>query len=168
MDDVERRVRSDVDTFGWHVAKIAGDESAPPWAFTIGLEEQFGHPEIAIFGMELDLLHRVLNHIGEQVKRGRRFEDGERAEGVLANHAPCFRLVLPRWHSPFLGNAGWFYGEKGFSALQCFWPDANGNLPWEPGFDPAWAGRQPLLFEEDEETALGRALAGVLRAEGAL
>jgi len=168
MDEVDLRVRRDVDTFGWHVVKIMGDEVAPPWAFSIGLEEQFSHPEIVIFGMDLDPLHRLVNELGTQVKRGRRFEDGERAERVLANHPPAFRSVLPRWHDAFLGNAAWFYRERGFRALQCFWPDAQGALPWEPAFDRAWRGRQPFLFEEDAAAALDPSFAEVLRAEGAI
>ncbi|MCA9513015.1 MAG: DUF4262 domain-containing protein, partial [Myxococcales bacterium] len=165
MDEIDLRVRRDVDTFGWHVAKIAGDDAAPPWAFSIGLEERFAHPEVVVFGMELDVLHRLVNHVGDEVRRGRVFVDGERAERVLAHHPPVFRSVRPCWHEAFLGNAGWFYRGRPFRALQCFWPDANGALPWEPGFDAAWQGRQPFLFEEDEARALGPGLAAVLRAE---
>lgn len=168
MDEADLRVRSDVETFGWHVAKIQGDEKAPPWAFTIGLEERFEHPEILIFGMELDLLHKLLDHIGEMVKRGRIFGHDERAVGVLDDHAPLFRAVLPKWYGPFVGNAGWYYQERDFRVLQCFWPDVDGLMPWEPGFDGAWVGKQPFLFEEAEEEALGASLAVVLREEGAL
>ena len=92
----------------------------------------------------------------------------ERAEGVLEKHPPLFRTVLPRWYGPFVGNAGWYYREREFRVLQCFWPDVDGILPWESGFDGAWVGKQPLLFEEDESTALGAPLAALLREEGAL
>jgi len=168
MDEADLRVRSDVERYGWHVAKIAGDEQAPPWAFTIGLEHSFDHPEVLVFGMELELLHSLLNHIGEGVKQGRRFAHDERPDGILAQHPPAFRAVAERWYGPFVGNAGWFYQERSFRVLQCFWPDAAGSLPWEPGFDPDWSGRQPLLFLEDEREALGEPLARVLRSEGAL
>ena len=168
MDEAELRVRSDVDTYGWHVAKIGGDERAPPWAFTIGLEHSFEHPEVLVFGMELELLHGLLNQIGELVKSGRSFEPGERAAGVLEQNPPEFRSVDPRWYGAFVGNAAWFYRERNFRVLQCFWPDASGRLPWEAEFDPAWQGRQPLLFLEGEQEALGKPLAAVLRDEGAL
>jgi len=168
VDEVDRRVRSDVDAHGWHVVKIMGDDRAPPWAFTIGLEHSFSHPEVLIFGMELELLHRLLNHVGALVRTGRRFDDVERPAGVLEKHPPAFRPVLARWHGAFVGNAAWFYRERPFRVLQCFWPDAAGHLPWDANFDPAWAGRQPLLFLDDEQTALGAGLAHVLREEGAL
>jgi len=168
MDEADLRVRSDIDQYGWHVAKISGDDQAPPWAFTIGLEHNFTHPEILVFGMELELLHSLLNHIGEQVKEGRQFEHDERPEGVLAQNPPALRAVAERWHGAFVGNAAWFYQERSFRVLQCFWPDASGALPWEPHFDPEWQGRQPLLFLDDEQRALGAPLAAVLREEGAL
>jgi len=168
MDEADLRVRSDIETYGWHVAKIAGDDKAPPWAFTIGLEHNFEHPEVLVVGMDLALLHGLLNQIGEQVKRGRRFAAGERPEGVLERHPPAFRLALPRWHGAFVGNAAWFYREQSFRVLQCFWPDADGHLPWDEDFDPAWRGRQPLLFLDDEIEALGEPLARILHQEGAL
>ena len=175
MDEAALRTRSDVETYGWHVAKIAGDDQAPPWAFSIGLEHNFDHPEVLVFGMELPLLHNLINHIGEQVKRGQRFDprgteddDGYRPQGVLAHHPPALRRVQPRWYGPFVGNAAVFYRERPFRVLQCFWPDAQGCLPWEQGFAPEWHGRQPLLYLDDEAAALGPELAQVLRAEGAL
>ena len=168
MDEADLRVRADIEKYGWHVAKIEGDDQAPPWAFTIGLEHSFEHPEVLICGMEPELLHSLLNHVGELVKRGRHFQHDERADGILAQSPPVFRDVLERWHGPFVGNAAWFYQDRSFRVLQCFWPDASGALPWEPDFDPDWNGRQPLLFLEDEIEALGAPLAGVLRAEGAL
>ena len=130
MDEAELRVRSDVDTYGWHVAKIGGDDRAPPWAFTIGLEQSFGHPEVLVFGMELELLHALLNQIGELVKHGRSFDPGERADGLLEQNPPEFRSVDPRWQGAFTGNAAWFYRERSFRVLQCFWPDSTGRMPW--------------------------------------
>ena len=168
MDEADLRVRSDVEAYGWHVAKIAGDEHAPPWAFSIGLEHSFTHPEVLACGMDLDLLHALINQVGEQVKRGRRFDDAAQPEGVLEHHPPAFRPVLAKWHGAFVGNAAWFYRGRPFRVLQCFWPDAQGHLPWEQDFDAAWLGRQPLLFREDEEAALGKELAELLRREGAL
>jgi hypothetical protein len=168
VDEADLRVRGDIERYGWHVAKIAGDESAPPWAFSIGLEQNFEHPEVLVCGMELDLLHGLINQVGDHIKRGAHFDESVRPEGILEKHPPAFRPVLERWHGAFVGNAAWFYRDRPFRVVQCFWPDTEGLLPWESGFSPAWAGRQPLLYLEDEESALGRSLAAVLRQEGAL
>ena len=63
---------------------------------------------------------------------------------------------------------GWYYGDRAFDAVQCFWPGPNGRHPWHPAFDPEWEGRQPLLYEEEVERALPPQLAATLRGEGAL
>jgi hypothetical protein len=38
------------------------------------------------------------------------------------------------------------YGYLRPSYLQVFWPDRQGILPWEPGFEPGFDGLQPLLW----------------------
>ena len=166
-DDIEARVRADIDAHGWHVVKVMGDEHAPAWAYTIGLWERGEHPELAMFGMPLDQLHAVLNHAGALVRGGRVLEPGEH-EGVFEGLPCAVRPVEPRWLDVFFGNAAWHYQSREVPVRQCFWPDAEGRFPWEPGFAASWRGRQPLLFHADVESALSDELAETLRREGAL
>ena len=42
---------------------------APGWAFTIGLFENFRHPEVTIFGMNAESRHAILNWIDEERSR---------------------------------------------------------------------------------------------------
>jgi hypothetical protein len=168
VDEVERRVRADIAHYGWHVGKVEGDERAPSWAFTIGLFESFGHAELVVFGLDLETGHRLLNQVGLLVKRGHVFRDGERSEGILADHNVAFRSVAAPWHPVFLGNVAWFYQRADTPALQCFWPDAGGRHPWDAGFDASLRVLQPLLYETTVDAALSADLAAVLREEGAL
>ncbi len=168
QDEIERRVREDIERFGWHVALVPGEGETPGWAWTLGLFGRFSHPELAIFGMPLEDMHRVLNLLGLRVKRGLRFDDGSRVSGIFASYALTLRQVNERWVDPFFGNVAWHYQRGDVPLLQAVWPDAGGRFPWEPEFDPAWRREQPLLFEADEARALPPALARQLRAEGAL
>jgi hypothetical protein len=168
VDEVLQRVRADIAHYGWHVGKIPGDDRAPAWAFTIGLEASFQHPEVVVFGLDLETAHRLLNQVGLLVKQRGGFKDGERAAGVLERHTVVFRRVAPRWNPVFLGNVAWFYENEAVPALQCFWPDAAGRHPWDEGFDDSLRALQPLLFETSIEAALSPSLAQVLREEGAL
>lgn len=168
MDEVEARVRADVERHGWHVAKIPGDDRAPSWAFTIGLQQAFDHPEVAVFGLELETAHRLLNQIGLQIKQGTRFEAGRAYDGILEGHQCAFREVLARWLPVFFGNVAWFYERDDVPVLQCYWPDPTGRHPWDEGFDPAWSDLQPRLSEAEPGLALSDSLAQVLREEGAL
>lgn len=168
QDEIERRVREDIERFGWHVALVPGEGETPGWAWTLGLFERFAHPELAIFGMPLEEMHRVLNLLGLRVKRGLRLADGARIAGIFEAYALALRQVDVRWVDPFFGNVAWHYRRADVPLLQVLWPDAQGRFPWEPDFDPAWRREQPLLFESAAARALPSPLARQLRAEGVL
>jgi hypothetical protein len=166
-DDIEARVRGDIAEHGWHVVKVMGDDAAPAWAYTIGLHETAGHPELAMFGLPLDDLHAALNQMGALIRSGRVFEPGEH-DGIFEGLPCAVRPVEPRWMDVFFGNAAWHYKDAAVPLLQCFWPDAAGRFPWQDGFDASWRSDQPQLFRGDVEAALSETLAETLRREGAL
>ncbi len=168
QDEIEARVRHDIARHGWHLVLVPPEESAPGWAHTIGLFEGFEHPEVLVFGIDLQVLARLLNHVGEAIRRGRRFASGEEAPGLLEQGALAFRDLAPKWRDPFLGNAAWHYQRDDVPCLQCFWPDPGGHFPWQRECDAEWRGDQPLLFESDTRAALPEALIDSLRREGAL
>jgi hypothetical protein len=170
-EEADRRVRRDVQRYGWHVALVPPDPARPGsvgWAFTIGLFETYQHPELVVFGREVEILHPLLNRAGDAVRRGWRFDDTRTYTGLVEGYACAFRTVAPRWLEVFLGNAQWHYRGEPFPALQLFWPDAERRFPWQEGFAPEWRDDQALLFHDDPAVALAPALAALLRAEGAL
>src|SRR5262249_28745897 len=119
----------------------------PGWAFTIGLFENFGHPEVTIFGMSAEARHSILNWIGENVRDGRAFTSGIEHDWVLEKYKCWSRDVQKAWYRDLFGWAIWFYGGKDFPVVQCLWPAKSGIYPWEEGsgfFVP-----QPLLYEPD-------------------
>ena len=61
----DAQMRSDIETYGWHVIKVLEDDEGPGFAFTIGLFKRFGHPELIVFGLPLDTMHEMLNAAGE-------------------------------------------------------------------------------------------------------
>jgi hypothetical protein len=144
-DDVEKKLVSDIEEFGWHVIKIAEDDEGPAFAYSIGLFKTFGHPEIIVFGLDVDLMHRMINLIGEEVRHGRRFADEEAASGVLEGYDVRFKYVARRHYHEHVGYARWFYKGDDFPLLQCLWPDKKGRFPTDSDFARALRPRQPLL-----------------------
>ena len=65
LDDGERKVIDQIELHGWNVTNIREQDGVPGWAFTIGLFENYGHPEVLIFGMAADNRHSILNWIGK-------------------------------------------------------------------------------------------------------
>jgi len=167
-DSPDDRVRDDIARHGWHLVLVPPEAKSPGWAHTLGLLERFDHPELLCFGIDLQVLARLLNHLGEAVRRGRRFEAGSEEEDLLEGGRLAFRTVQAKWFQAFLGNAAWHYRRESFPALQCFWPDPSGHFPWEEDGDPSWRGDQPLLYQRDTARALPEPLLDALRREGAL
>ena len=104
-----RKVIHDVNTHGWHVVKVDVRDEHPGWAFSIGLFQTFQHPELLIFGLELDLMHRLINSLGEEVRAGRRFAADFEHDALLKGYRCALKPVDPVWYPHVLGFATWYY-----------------------------------------------------------
>lgn len=150
LQAVERAQR-DIETFGWHMLMVAGDddEDEAGFLFTIGLWKTCGHPEILLFARSADptTLTEPLDDLARRIQAGERFEAESVHPGVFGPYAGAFRTIAPVWYPYFLGTAMGVYEGGEFPALQMFWPDREGVFPWESGFDAGLTSFQPLLFE---------------------
>ena len=147
------RTFSDVAEFGWHVLNVFETDDTPGWAFSIGLYKTFNHPEIIVFGLNDDLMHSVINYIGEEVREGKSFREDGLYPDLIEAYSCTFKSVNQIWYQPFLGYANWFYQDHAYPVLQCIWPDKNTRFPWESEFNPDWVWAQPLLFHDEPESA---------------
>jgi hypothetical protein len=146
---LQAKVRADVAAYGWHVLKVLSDTgTAPPFAYTIGLDTIYRHPEVVIFGLngDLDFMHRVLNHIGQRVAKGERFEHGAKKPGILPGFVCPFARFPRDAYDDHLGQAQLFYGPSRFRAVQCIWPDPKKRLPWDPRVLLPVLARQPIFL----------------------
>lgn len=144
--DFDRRLLSGIETHGWYVLGVPADDEGPGFAFTAGLWGNYNHPEIVMVGLDIDLMHHVLNIIGDAVKTGhQRFEDGRQYPELLEGYDCAFVEVAPEHFKEYLGTDMWLYQRKPFEALQCVWPDKQGLYPWQDGFNPKWRELQPVL-----------------------
>ncbi len=144
-EDRDHKLVSEIEEVGWHVIMIPEDDEGPSFAYSIGLFRTFGHPEIIIFGLDLDLMHRLINLIGEDVRQGRRFADGQAASGILEGYDVRFLNVARRHYPEHFGYAHWYYKGDDFPALQCLWPDKHGRFPTDSDCPEPLRARQRLL-----------------------
>ena len=147
MPEIDPRVRRDIAEFGFHVVKVTEDDVGPAHAFTVGLHETHGHPEIVATGPDLDVLHQLVNAVGADVCEGRRFEADRAYAGIVQGLTCHFREVHLANYGDFLGYAGWYYEGAPFPALQCLWPGPGGDFPWDAGFPAELARFQPDLAQ---------------------
>lgn len=147
-DHHDRKLLTDVQRHGWHVIGVTEDEEGPAFAYSIGLYHTFGHPEVLVLGLAVEVMHRIINGIGELVRSGQRFEHLHESGDVLDNYNVAFRALERRHYPDYLGYAHWFYRGDNFLALQCVWPDSQHRYPWHAELRGALAARQPVLSDD--------------------
>ncbi|CAN5816018.1 hypothetical protein BH09MYX1_BH09MYX1_42310 [soil metagenome] len=151
-DTVLKRVRSDVARRGWHVVRVPSDgQSAPPFAYTIGLESTFDHPEVAVFGLneDLDVMQRLLDAVGERVRSGERFAHGDLKKKLLPRSVCAFARFPKSAYAAHFQKAVRYHRGTTFRALQCIWPDPKKRLPWDPAIMTPLLRRQPVFHRPD-------------------
>ena len=144
-EDEDRDFVAGIEEHGWRVVLIPEDEEGPGFAYSVGLFRTFGHPEIILLGLDLDLMHGLIDNMGEDVRNGASFTPGRRVEDVLEGYPVEFREVSRRRYRDYLGYAGWFYGDEDFPVVQCVWPDMEGRFPDDPDAPDSLREAQPLL-----------------------
>ena len=150
--DVEGMIedcRSEVEAGGFTVLALAGDDSGCDWAYSVGLDRNFGHPELMIVGLDAPLAGVVVELLATKVAEGTSLGAGGRVvmDGGL-------ELRVAEVDPLFRAQGDWFvlgreilsrYGTRWPRSLQLVWSDPMHGFPERPG-DPRWLVRQPVLF----------------------
>lgn len=139
-------VARQVSEHGWAVPGISGGEDAPPWAYSVGMWLTCQSPELVVCGAPLENMAGIINAIGVRVDDGVSVSP----DAVLNDICPArltFRPVDLSWRMTCMfAVSDEFYGFVRPPYLQVVWADRNGRFPWEPRFQAAFAGAQPLLW----------------------
>jgi hypothetical protein len=141
LDKSEQKLVDDIARVGWHLMGVDRDANGPSFVYSIGLQVTFGHPEVIMFGLDVELMADVINTIGREIRTGRTFTEPVLYTGLIERYACKTAPVSPRFHQDYFGFALWHrhhIGKHGtLEAIQCFWPDKAGLFPDEPDCHPA-------------------------------
>jgi Domain of unknown function (DUF4262) len=96
-----------------------GDETGTGFGYSIGLFKTFGHPEVIIIGLNLDLIHSIVNGIGADIRDGKSYQSGRFYSGLIENYDCYFAAVDFKYYHDYVGFARWFYEGDNFQLLQC-------------------------------------------------
>lgn len=126
------KIAENIKKHGWQFQYVFDEnESLPSFAYSIGFEESFSHPEIMIFGLSKDVMHSLLSNLVTDIKSGIFFLPNEKVKGVLnGNFEVMFKKMKPEFLSEYAGTARDYY-QKPFEVLVMLWPDKNNVLPFE-------------------------------------
>lgn len=141
----DRSLLKVLEDYGWYVIKVGAGTSKPAFAYSLGLYETFGHPEIVMFGLDLDTMHELINDCGERIRGGGCFKNEDIDTHLLENYRCAFRAIQPSIHQDLFAFTRWYYRGWVFPALQLVWPDMSDRFPWDAGFDERYRSDQPLL-----------------------
>ncbi|MFD9374109.1 DUF4262 domain-containing protein [Streptomyces sp. NPDC059999] len=154
-DRMDLTIIENVQRHGWHVVMVPEDDIGPGFAYTIGLAHTHGAPELAMFGLDIHAMHRMLNRVGEKSAAGAVLADGQRHPDVVDGHHVALRHVDLRWYRTFFGQAIGFYRRPPFPVLQVAWSDADDRFHWEEQAEERHRESQPQLWLPPIEHPVG-------------
>ena len=101
---MDEEIAQVVQQYGWYVANVA--DADPPFLYTIGLMENWQHPEFIIFGLDANNAYALLSELVNDLRDGKRYAEN----GVLAINVGGdvprvgFRRVHSTQHPLYLGS----------------------------------------------------------------
>jgi hypothetical protein len=150
-DESERKTVADVENYGLHIVYVFEDEENPGFGYTVGLYENYLHPEIIIVGLEQEVAHVLLNNLAFDIKNGKNFTAGAFHEDVIENFLCYFGEVPKSEYKEHVGWAIWFYEGYDFPLVQCVYPTVDGKFPWHKNFPEEARFFCPLLIKPPPE-----------------
>ena len=148
-DEIEQQALDAIKQHGWHLIIVPDDEEGPGFVYSVGMMQTLNHPEIIMFGLDSDLMVDVIDGMGNEIRKGRRFADPGLFDDFLKGY-PCKTIPMAkRWHAEYMRYAMWHHKHTGqasvFQAVQCLWPDKQGRFPDDPRCHADVVAAQPLL-----------------------
>jgi hypothetical protein len=117
----------------------------PPFAYSIGIQQETGAPEVVVIGLKQPMAHSVVNEYNSQVRAGERFEPGKFYSGFLEGLDVCVEEVPRSAYEDYFGQNLDFYGGPKFNVLQIIYPTTKGVWPWAEDAAPSFRQWQPIL-----------------------
>jgi len=142
-----------VETFGWAtesvdpgVAKAANGSPFPTYSYTLNFTEVTAFPNVVVCGLTPVACKGLFDLVVDVVAAGNDIEIGAALLGLFdgEQRARFVPVAMNDWGHLFATATSW-YKAKSFSVVQLLWPDRNGFLPGEVGFDQRLTFAQPLL-----------------------
>jgi hypothetical protein len=141
----DERTRGDIAKYGCTVMHVMEEGELPPFAYSIGIQQETGSPEVVVIGLKQPMAHSVVNEYNSQVRAGERFEPGKFYSGFLEGLDVCVEEVPRSAYEDYFGQNLDFYGGPKFNVLQIIYPTTKGVWPWAEDAAPSFRQWQPIL-----------------------
>jgi Domain of unknown function (DUF4262) len=155
LDEAALRTTRSVRDRGWAVVMVPADEHGPGWAFTVGLWHTLRSPEVAMFGLHVDVMGNCLDTLADEIAAGRHLVEDRERDDVIRNYPVVAKTVDASWYRSLFGTALHFYQRPPLSFMEVVWPDAASRFPWNDGCAPRLRELQPALWIPKDDHAPG-------------
>jgi Domain of unknown function (DUF4262) len=139
-----------IETNGWALEVIPPKAEAQPpvpgAAHTLGFPAAFAFPEVILVGLTPSAAHGIAELVADCLRGGTEIPLGVEVVGLLDGELRCAFVEARPLECGFgLDTATAWYRGDDFDVVQMLWPDRNGFLPYETGFDQRLRPVQPVL-----------------------
>jgi hypothetical protein len=139
-----------IDTHGWAIEPVEADVSAEHprggYVYTIGYPEAFGFPDVVLFGLTPSAARGLFDMIADLLRGGTEIPVGIELTGLFDGDLRCvFAPIADELIADWFPT-GWKWRRgAAFQVVQLLWPDRNGFLPYEAGYDRRMVLAQPVI-----------------------
>jgi Domain of unknown function (DUF4262) len=139
-----------IETNGWALEPVPPrtdtDPPVPGYAYTIGFPAAFDFPEVLLFGLTPVASNGLIGLVADMLRGGTEIPVGVELVGLFDNDLRCLfaPVDLAEWGAFTEVATAWYRGTH-YQVVQLLWPDRNGFLPTEAGFDQRVRPVQPVI-----------------------
>ena len=131
-----------IEDVGWQVWDICSNHVPDNFAYTVGVHDIFGFPELLTVGLPAKVGGTALNEAVRLMRKRVDLTKG-RVRDILGNVEVEFQPVDSKWLHHVMLRAHWYYEGTDVPVLQLIFPDLENRFQWEDDFTDHF--RQPML-----------------------
>lgn len=132
---------------GAAVVDVAGDESGPPYTFTVGAWRRFHVPEAVTIGLPPGAGEILVRNYVRRAGHGERFPVGSVWDDLLEGVLVTVENVSKGHYFTFFGSVFLLHPDGDFDAIQLITATNDDAWPWEPDAPEGFDRWQPILTE---------------------
>ena len=139
------RTRDDIAKYGCTVMHVMAEGDMPPFAYSLGIFQETGVPEIVVLGLKQPMAHFIVNEYNRRVRSGERLEVGHFYSEFIEGFEVLVEEVPQSEYDDYFGQAIDFYGGRAFKVFQIIYPTTKGVWPWAEDAPKSFQEWQPIL-----------------------
>ena len=139
-----------IETNGWALEPVAArldtDPQVPGYAYSIGMPAAVDFPEVVVFGLAPVAANGLVTLVADARRGGTEIPLDVDLVGLFDNDLRCrFAPVDLDVHGELFTTATAWYRGQPYEVVQLLYPDRNGFMPYEDGYEARMRFAQPVV-----------------------